>query len=41
MVWFWTRGTAEMRLETSYDNETGEFVVILATDGGKVTERFT
>jgi hypothetical protein len=40
MVWFWTRGTAEMRLETSHDNGTGEFVVILATDGGKVTERF-
>jgi hypothetical protein len=40
MVWFWTRGTAEMRLETRYDNDTGEFVVVLATDGGKATERF-
>jgi hypothetical protein len=40
MLWFWTRGTAEMWLETRYDNETGEFVVVLSTDGGKITERF-
>ena len=40
MVWFWMRGQAEMQLETRYDNDTGEFVVVLTTDGGRITERF-
>jgi|1185.fasta_scaffold1303289_1 hypothetical protein len=40
MIWFWRRQQAEMRLETRYDNTTNEFVVVVATDGGTVTERF-
>jgi hypothetical protein len=27
MVWFWTRDTDELEVETRYDNETSEFVV--------------
>jgi len=42
MIWFWTRGEEEMRLETRYDNEKSEFVIILHhASGHDVVERFT
>jgi hypothetical protein len=42
MVWFWTRDTDELEVETRYDNETSEFVVSVVSrkDGRRDTERF-
>jgi hypothetical protein len=42
MVWFWTRDTDELEVETRYDNETSEFVVNVVSrkDGRRDTERF-
>jgi len=40
MVWYWTRDTAEMRLETQYDEGTEDFILVLATETSSVTERY-
>ena len=42
MVWFFERSQESLRLETRYDNETREYVVIVHyPDGREETERFT
>jgi hypothetical protein len=42
MVWLWSRDKESLKLETRYDNETGEFVMVLAwSDGRRQTERFS
>ncbi len=41
MIWFWSRDSQEMRLETRYDNETSEFILVVHyADGRQQTERF-
>jgi len=40
MVWFWKRDAVEMRLEIRYDRNTDEFMVVLSTGSGGVTERY-
>jgi len=42
MVWFFERNDEFLRVETRYDRDTAEFVLIThAPDGGEQTERFT
>lgn len=42
MLWFFERENQSLRLETRYDNETAEFVVMVQwPDGREQTERFT
>lgn len=42
MLWFFERERESLRLETRYDNDTGEFVAIVRwPDGRQQTERFT
>jgi hypothetical protein len=42
MVWFWSRGSQELHLETAFDNDTSEFVVTQVwSDGRRDVERFT
>ena len=42
MIWFWSRDSQEMRLETRYDNDTSEFVLIVHyPDGRQQMERFS
>jgi len=42
MVWFWSRSGQELHLETTFDNETSEFVLTMVwSDGRRETERFT
>jgi len=42
MIWFWTREHQRMRLETRYDNDTSEFVVVIQRDDGREeSERFS
>ncbi len=41
MVWFWTRDSQELKVETRYDNDTLEFVVTVeSVQGIPKTERF-
>jgi len=41
MIWIFQRGEESLRLETRYDNETTEYVLILHhPDGSHQTERF-
>ena len=42
MLWIYTRGPESLRLETRFDNSTGEYVLIsYSEDGGQqLTERF-
>jgi hypothetical protein len=41
MIWLYQRGSETLRLETSFDNETSEFVLVQHQPGGtQVTERF-
>jgi hypothetical protein len=41
MVWFFERDSESLRLETRYDNDTAEFVLIMhQTNGGPQIERF-
>lgn len=41
MIWVFERGNESLRLETRYDNETAEYVLIVHhPDGGHQTERF-
>jgi hypothetical protein len=41
MIWFWSRERQRMRLETRYDNDTSEFVMVIEhPDGRRETERF-
>ena len=41
MVWFFERYEESLRLETRYDNETREYVVVVHyPDGREETERF-
>jgi hypothetical protein len=41
MVWFYRRDHVSLSLETRYDNETAEYVVIVShPDGHQQTERF-
>jgi hypothetical protein len=41
MIWFFTRGTEEVRIETRYDTATHQFVIdIRRTDRATETERF-
>jgi len=41
MLWFYTRDTESLQLETRYDNETLEYVGILTyPGGGQDTKRF-
>lgn len=42
MLWFFERDDESLKLETRYDNDTSEFVVIVRhADGREHTERFT
>lgn len=42
MLWFFERDDESLRLETRYDNDTSEFVVIVRhPDGREETERFS
>lgn len=42
MLWFFERNDQSLRLETRYDNDTSEYVLILNwPDGHEETERFT
>jgi hypothetical protein len=42
MLWFFERETQSLRLETRYDNDSSEYVVIVHwPDGREETERFT
>lgn len=42
MIWFWTNGVHERRVETRYDNDAGEFLVIITDEHGRErTERFS
>jgi hypothetical protein len=42
MVWLFERDEESLKLETSYDNDTREYVVIARyPDGREETERFT
>ena len=42
MLWFFERDDESLKLETRYDNDTSEFVVIVRhPDGREQTERFT
>lgn len=42
MLWFFERDDESLKLETRYDNDTSEFVVIVRhPDGREHTERFT
>jgi len=42
MLWFFERDDQSLRLETRYDNDTSEFVVIVRwPDGREQTERFS
>jgi len=40
MLWIYSRGDQSLRLETRFDNETQEFVLISFEQGGSQTERF-
>jgi hypothetical protein len=41
MIWIFKRGDQSLRLETRYDNETTEYVLIVHhPDGSHQTERF-
>jgi hypothetical protein len=41
MIWFWSRDTQTVRLETRYDNDTSEFVMVIEhPDGRQDHERF-
>ena len=41
MIWLYERNTETLRLETRFDNATGEFVLIQhQPSGARVTERF-
>ena len=41
MIWFWFRDKRTIRLETRYDNDTSEFVVVIEhPDGSHESERF-
>ena len=42
MLWFFERDDESLKLETRYDNDTSEFVVIVRYPNGREqTERFT
>ena len=42
MVWFFSRDTNELRVETRYDNDAAEYVLIVHwPDGRHHTERFS
>jgi hypothetical protein len=42
MIWFYTRDQESLRLETRYDNDTLEYVGVVAhPDGRQDTNRFT
>ena len=42
MLWFFEREAQSLRLETRYDNDSSEYVVIVHwPDGREETERFT
>ena len=42
MVWFFERNRESLRLETRYDNDTAEFLLVThSPDGREQTERFT
>jgi hypothetical protein len=42
MLWFYERNDESLRLETRFDNDSREFVVIVRyPDGRKQTERFS
>jgi hypothetical protein len=41
MVWFWTKDSNTLRLETRYDNDARVYVALLRwADGREETERF-
>jgi hypothetical protein len=41
MVWFYKRDHVALSLETSYDNDSSEYVaVVIHPDGRRLTERF-
>ena len=41
MIWFYSRDDQRIRLEMRYDNDTGEFLVVIShPDGRHETERF-
>ena len=40
MVWFFERDGESMKLETRYDDENGEFVLITDSATGRSIERF-
>lgn len=42
MIWFFHRGTEEIRLETKYDSAAGDFVAVLHyPDGTQHADRFS
>lgn len=42
MIWFWTRDDRECAVETRYDNQTREFVMVIKDEGGgETTERYS
>lgn len=42
MIWFWSREKEKMRLETRYDNDTSEYVMVVERpDGKREIERFS
>ena len=42
MIWFFSRDTDELRIETRYDNDTGDYVLVVNwPDGRRQTERFS
>jgi hypothetical protein len=42
MLWFFDRADESLRLETRYDNDTSEFVVVVSyADGSQLAERFS
>jgi len=41
MIWFWMRGDEKMQVETRFDNNTSEFVIVTRhPDGHEDFERF-
>jgi hypothetical protein len=42
MIWFFHRGTAELRLETRFDSAAGDYVAVLHfPDGTQHSDRFS
>jgi hypothetical protein len=41
MIWFFERDDQELRVETRYANDTGEYLLVICCPDGDQCERFT